>query len=258
MGIQKPEEIDPNEGRGLKETITAAGDFSFDIELGEDGPYNIRLEATDGAGNTIIIENQTTLDTKPPGFEGIMPRTGARIYETYAKEVDIEGRTKPFTKVKIYLNEIGDVEDFSTISDSTGLFRLEDVDITSYFRGSLIPEHVGVGELESRYGVVEEEAGSPDSTLRKVKRGCLEKELGQRDALDRRIAKSGCQSQIEVLGVDDRHLFMRYHRAHRKEDYGQMVVARRDDGAYWLDQLTVIHGPQSAIESAAHYAPYDW
>jgi KamA family protein len=73
-----------------------------------------------------------------------------------------------------------------------------------------------------------------------------------------RFAMSHRTGKIEILGVDDRHLFLRYHRAHRKEDYGQMVVAKRDDRAYWLDQLTVIHGPQSAIESAAHYAPYDW
>ncbi|MBW2980831.1 hypothetical protein KY360_05435 [Candidatus Woesearchaeota archaeon] len=158
-GIKKPEAIDPSKDRGLQKTITATEDFNFEIELGEDGPYNIRLEATDAAGNTLIIENHTILDTKPPEFEEILPRTSTRIYETYAKEVDIEGRTKPFTKVKIYLNEISGVEDFSTISDSTGFFRLNDVDITSYFRGSLMPEHVGVGELESRYGVVEEESG---------------------------------------------------------------------------------------------------
>jgi KamA family protein len=73
-----------------------------------------------------------------------------------------------------------------------------------------------------------------------------------------RFAMSHRTGKIEILGVDDRHLFLRYHRAYRKEDYGRMVVAKRDDRAYWLDQLTVVHGPQSAIESAAHYAPYDW
>ena len=32
-------------------------------------------------------------------------------------------------------------------------------------------------------------------------------------------------------------------------------MALRDDDAYWLDQLTVLSGPQSAIESAAGYNP---
>jgi hypothetical protein len=61
--------------------------------------------------------------------------------------------------------------------------------------------------------------------------------------------------KISIFGVDDRFIYMRYHRAHRKEDYGEVVVALRDDEAYWLDQLTIVSGPQSAIESAAAYDP---
>jgi KamA family protein len=70
-----------------------------------------------------------------------------------------------------------------------------------------------------------------------------------------RFAMSHKTGKIEVFGVDDRYIYMRYHRAHNKEDFGQIVVARRDDGAYWLDQLTVVSGPRSAIESAAGFEP---
>jgi KamA family protein len=70
-----------------------------------------------------------------------------------------------------------------------------------------------------------------------------------------RFAMSHHTGKIEIFGVDDRHIYMRYHRAHRKEDYGQVVVALRNDSAYWLDQLTVLSGPQSAIDSAAAYVP---
>jgi KamA family protein len=70
-----------------------------------------------------------------------------------------------------------------------------------------------------------------------------------------RFAMSHRTGKIEVVGVDDRHLYMRYHRAHRKEDYGRMIVALRDDTAYWLDQLTIVSGPRSAIDSAAAYEP---
>ncbi|NIM49505.1 MAG: KamA family radical SAM protein [Gemmatimonadales bacterium] len=73
-----------------------------------------------------------------------------------------------------------------------------------------------------------------------------------------RFSMSHRTGKIEIFGVDERYIYMRYHRAHRKEDYGQMVVALRDDKAYWLDQLTVVSGPQSAIESAAGYEPYHW
>jgi KamA family protein len=73
-----------------------------------------------------------------------------------------------------------------------------------------------------------------------------------------RFAMSHRTGKIEILGVDERHLYMRYHRAHKKDDYGQMIVAKRDDRAYWLDQLTVLSGPESAVQSAANYEPYGW
>lgn len=72
-----------------------------------------------------------------------------------------------------------------------------------------------------------------------------------------RFAMSHKTGKLEIVGVDERFLYMRYHRAHKKEDFGRMVVALRDDGAYWLDQLTVVSGPASAIEHAAAYQEYE-
>ena len=63
-----------------------------------------------------------------------------------------------------------------------------------------------------------------------------------------RYAMSHRTGKIEITGIDEERIYMRYHRSHRKEDYGRMVLAERDDGAYWLDQLTVLSGPRSAIE----------
>ena len=70
-----------------------------------------------------------------------------------------------------------------------------------------------------------------------------------------RFAMSHRTGKIEICGADERFIYMRYHRAHRKEDYGEMVIAVRDERAYWLDQLTVVAGPQSALEAAARYEP---
>jgi len=70
-----------------------------------------------------------------------------------------------------------------------------------------------------------------------------------------RFAMSHRTGKIEIVGVDDRYIYMRYHRAHLKEDFGQIVVALRDDRAYWLDQLTIVSGPRSAIEAGAAYEP---
>ena len=72
-----------------------------------------------------------------------------------------------------------------------------------------------------------------------------------------RFAMSHGTGKIEIFGVDERHIYMKYHRSHLEGDYGRMVIARRDDHAFWLDQLTVISGPQSAIDSAAAYAPWE-
>lgn len=70
-----------------------------------------------------------------------------------------------------------------------------------------------------------------------------------------RFAMSHKTGKIEIVGADDRFLYMRYHRAHKKEDFGKMVVALRNEEAYWLDQLTLVSGPESAIEHAANYEP---
>ena len=73
-----------------------------------------------------------------------------------------------------------------------------------------------------------------------------------------RFAMSHRTGKIEILGADDCCIYMRYHRAYKKEDYGQMVVAKRDEQAYWLDQLTVVSGPESAVQAAAGFEPYAW
>ncbi len=71
-----------------------------------------------------------------------------------------------------------------------------------------------------------------------------------------RFAMSHHTGKIEICGVDDRFIYMRFHRAHKHEDYGQMIVALRDDEAHWLDQLTVVSGPDSVVAAAGGYAPY--
>jgi KamA family protein len=71
-----------------------------------------------------------------------------------------------------------------------------------------------------------------------------------------RFAMSHATGKIEICGLDDRYIYMRYHRAHLPEDYGKMVIALRDENAYWLDQLTVVSGPASAIRYAADYQPF--
>ncbi len=53
-----------------------------------------------------------------------------------------------------------------------------------------------------------------------------------------RFVMSHETGKIEIVGVDDAHIFMRYHRAKDPADEGRFMVFVRDDEAFWLDQLT--------------------
>ena len=43
--------------------------------------------------------------------------------------------------------------------------------------------------------------------------------------------------KVEIVGVDDNYIYMKYHRAKLCEDEQRLVVCHRDDSAYWYDQL---------------------
>jgi KamA family protein len=43
--------------------------------------------------------------------------------------------------------------------------------------------------------------------------------------------------KVEILGIDDRHIYLRYHRAKDAALRGRFMIYHRNDEAYWLDQL---------------------
>ncbi len=47
--------------------------------------------------------------------------------------------------------------------------------------------------------------------------------------------------KVEVLGIDAEHVYLRYHQAKFPGDLGRFFIRRRNDEAYWLDQLEVLH-----------------
>ena len=57
-----------------------------------------------------------------------------------------------------------------------------------------------------------------------------------------RFAMSHETGKIEVLAVDDRHIYLRYHRAKSPELRGQFMIYKRDDRACWLDELEPAEG----------------
>jgi len=52
-----------------------------------------------------------------------------------------------------------------------------------------------------------------------------------------RFCMSHESGKIQILHVDNRYIYMKYHRAKDPRDLGRFVVCHRDDDAYWFDQL---------------------
>lgn len=52
-----------------------------------------------------------------------------------------------------------------------------------------------------------------------------------------RFAMSHETGKIEIVGVDERRMYLRYHRSKYPQNRGQFFVCKRNDDAYWLDQL---------------------
>ncbi len=48
--------------------------------------------------------------------------------------------------------------------------------------------------------------------------------------------------KVEIVGVDHRHIYLKYHRAMSSLDNQRMLVCHRDNDAYWLDQLKPVEG----------------
>ena len=52
-----------------------------------------------------------------------------------------------------------------------------------------------------------------------------------------RFCMSHETGKIEILGIEDKLIYLRYHQAKDEQDLGRFFVRKRDDNAYWLEQL---------------------
>ena len=55
-----------------------------------------------------------------------------------------------------------------------------------------------------------------------------------------RFVMSHETGKIEIMGVDVRHIYLRYHEAKDPDEIGRVMVCRRDDEAFWFDDLEVL------------------
>ncbi len=70
-----------------------------------------------------------------------------------------------------------------------------------------------------------------------------------------RFVMSHATGKIEIVGVDERHIYLRYHRAKSPENRGRFMVFQRDDFAYWYDQLKP--ATDSPVPLSIDSPPYD-
>lgn len=66
-----------------------------------------------------------------------------------------------------------------------------------------------------------------------------------------RFSMSHDSGKIEIVGVDERYIYMRFHRALDPADEGRFLVFERDDEASWLDDLKPVEGFGGAPARAA-------
>ncbi len=58
-----------------------------------------------------------------------------------------------------------------------------------------------------------------------------------------RFVMSHAGGKTEIVAVDDRHIYLRRHRAKDPATVGRLTVYKRDDDAYWIDELEPISAP---------------
>ncbi len=57
-----------------------------------------------------------------------------------------------------------------------------------------------------------------------------------------RYVMSHESGKVEIAGVDNKYIYLKYHRAKNFDDLGKLRIYRRNDEAYWLDDLEPVQG----------------
>jgi len=66
-----------------------------------------------------------------------------------------------------------------------------------------------------------------------------------------RLVMSHELGKVEMVGLTDEHMYMRFHRARYLEDEGKFMIFERDDEACWLDDLVAVDEnatPESVLQ----------
>lgn len=67
-----------------------------------------------------------------------------------------------------------------------------------------------------------------------------------------RFVMSHALGKIEIVGVTDEYIYMRFHRARYSEDEGRFMVFHRSDRAFWLEDLRVADDQPHPVHDRDH------
>jgi KamA family protein len=67
---------------------------------------------------------------------------------------------------------------------------------------------------------------------------------------------SHASGKVEIFGLTDQYIYMRYHRAREVENESRMLICHRDDNAYWLDDLREAGQPEEKDVAPRPYRSY--
>jgi lysine 2,3-aminomutase len=70
-----------------------------------------------------------------------------------------------------------------------------------------------------------------------------------------RLVMSHASGKVEMVGLTEEFMYMRYHRAKDPADEERFMVFHRDDEAYWLDELVPADEPPRPVKTYGHRVP---
>ncbi len=67
-----------------------------------------------------------------------------------------------------------------------------------------------------------------------------------------RLVMSHERGKIEIIGLTDQYIYLKFHRARDAEDEGKFMIFHRDDDAYWLDDLVPVEQTPHPVREFGH------
>lgn len=67
-----------------------------------------------------------------------------------------------------------------------------------------------------------------------------------------RLVMSHFLGKIELLGLTDHHMYLKFHRSRHSTDKGRFLIYHRDDNAYWLDDLVSVDETPHPVAEFGH------